>query len=106
MLKDEFKHENLILTINDMNKLKRILYFSVYRKFPNLQKYVDYLNKFAVIFGKLNLPMIWLTPANMVIKMGIPKFKSKQVINNYNKRRSVITIPITSNEKSRVKKNR
>ncbi len=94
-LKDEYKGETIILTAKEMGIFNGILYTSIYKTFPSLRDYVNYLNKFAGIFSKNNWPISWKTPAGMRINMAYASLKNKDGKNLYNKRRGAsVTLPI------------
>ena len=44
ILKNEFKNETVILDGSEMGNFATLLYFSVYKIFPNLENYVKFLN--------------------------------------------------------------
>jgi len=51
----------------------------VYTSFPNLTKYVQYTKKIADVFSILDIPLEWITPAGMKVKMGYLKRESQPI---------------------------
>nr|QWO71438.1 RNA polymerase [Termitomyces sp. T123] len=100
LVKDEYKGETIVLTNSEMQKFNTILYFSVYNTFPNLRDYVNYLNKFAYIFGLLDSPIVWTTPVGMTIKMAYTELKRKRGKNLFNPKKSnSVSLPLKKMDK-------
>nr|AYE93220.1 RNA polymerase [Termitomyces sp.]AYE93272.1 RNA polymerase [Termitomyces sp.] len=95
LIKEEFKGDQIKFSSSEMGKFFSILYSAVYDTFPSLKKYVEYLNKFADIFGKLDAPIIWTTPVGMHIEIRYKEFKTKKGKNLYDrKKRNSVSLPI------------
>nr|QWO71412.1 RNA polymerase [Termitomyces sp. T28]QWO71415.1 RNA polymerase [Termitomyces sp. T60a]QWO71420.1 RNA polymerase [Termitomyces sp. T99]QWO71421.1 RNA polymerase [Termitomyces sp. T132]QWO71424.1 RNA polymerase [Termitomyces sp. T8] len=95
LIKEEFKGDIITFTNSEMGKFFSMLYSAVYETFPSLKKYIEYLNKFADIFGKLNAPIIWTTPVGMRIELRYKEFKTKKGKSLYDsKKRNSVSLPI------------
>nr|QWO71425.1 RNA polymerase [Termitomyces sp. T73sscA] len=95
LIKEEFKGDIINFSSREMGKFFSLLYSAVYETFPSLKKYVEYLNKFADIFGKLNAPIIWTTPVGMRIEISYKEFKTKKGKSLYDsKKRNSVSLPI------------
>nr|QWO71430.1 RNA polymerase [Termitomyces sp. K1Ac] len=95
IIKEDYKKEVITFSSSEMGRFFTILYFAVYETFPSLEKYINYLNKIADIFGKLKAPIIWTTPVGMKIKLAYGEFKTKPGKNLFDsKKRNSVTLPI------------
>ena len=89
-------NESLQLSYKEFGKLTSFLYKGVFTSFPNLTNYVQYTKKIANIFSALNIPIEWITPAGMKIKMGYTKRKSKSINSLFSKLRlGSVSLPLT-----------
>lgn len=89
-------NESLNLSPREFGHLTSLLYKGVYSSFPKLTKYVQYTKKIADIFSALNLPIEWITPAGMKVKMGYQKRESKPIKSLFSKLRiGSVSRPLT-----------
>jgi len=89
-------NESLQLSFKEFGKFTSFLYKGVYASFPNLANYVQYTKKIANIFSALNIPIEWITPVGMKVRMGYKKRESKPIKSLFSKLRlGSVSLPLT-----------
>jgi len=79
--------KQLFLKYDELFKFSKFLYDSVYITFPSLKGYVNYINQFANVISKLDVPIMWTTPVGMKIYMGYTQFEKKKHKNLFKKKK-------------------
>ena len=93
--------ETVVLKYDELFKFSKFLYDSVYITFPSLKGYVNYINQFANVISKLDVPIMWTTPVGMKIYMGYTQFEKKntKIFLKKRKRGCTINLPLNKMDK-------
>lgn len=73
------------------------IYKSLYEIAPVILPLIEYFNSMAKILSLLGMPIIWVTPSNMTIKLSSIQFESKVSKIKLNKISKPITVSIPTN---------
>jgi DNA-directed RNA polymerase len=93
--------ETLILSDYQFGMFTSILFTVIFKKFPSLKEFKNYVDKLTLIILKLNKPLIWVTPApaSMKISQSYRIFKpylTKSLYSNIKYNKITISLPTTN----------
>jgi DNA-directed RNA polymerase len=89
------------LSYKSMYEISQQVYTMFYVLNPDIKDVVTYFQSMASFLGRLNLPMVWVTPHGLVIKQKYPVYEKIRYKSIYNKRN--ITLNIATNVINRKK---
>jgi len=93
--------EILILTDRQFGIFTSILFTTIFKKFPTLKEFKNYVDKLTHIILKLNKPLIWITPAPALMKISqsyriFEPYKTKSLYSNIKYNKITISLPTTN----------
>lgn len=95
--------KELILNASQFGHLCKIIYFVLTKELPSLKSLSEYFDSMIKIFGKLNLPFTWITPAGLKIRYYNIKFKSTEIRAKLLPSSKTATIKLPIDAKDRLK---
>jgi len=87
----------LYISYKELYYLASLIHETLYEEHPKLKAVVKYFSDMASLLTKLNLPIIWNTPAGLTIKQNYVKFKKHVVKSSlyYKSSSYTISLPTT-----------
>jgi DNA-directed RNA polymerase len=87
--------ESLVLSSSEFGELTKIVFNVLTKEMPSLKNLGNYLESLVTILAEFNLPVIWITPAGMIIKLSTVKMQEIETkINLIDKGRHKVTISL------------
>jgi DNA-directed RNA polymerase len=72
-------HGTKLITGKDLFKLAKVIHSTLYDTHPELQEVVNYFKEMVNLMTKLNLPIVWITPAGLEIKQRYVRRNSTRI---------------------------
>ena len=73
------KHGTKYINGKDLFKLAKIIHDTLYETHPELEQVVSYFKDMVDLMTKLELPIVWITPAGLKIKQKYAKKQSSRI---------------------------
>jgi hypothetical protein len=105
VVNEEYSYDDkkIFLTPSEFGIFTKIIYQVLTQKMPSLKALTDYLNELVKVLLRLDLPIVWITPAGLKINLSTLKFRKVLTHSKLIKSSKPVTISLPTNDLNKIK---